>query len=320
VRKIEFAVRERRHSIVAPLRRLEYTVAAGTTVPSRHPKGDPLKNMIRGIFVIFVLAGAVALSAQDPTPSTPAPGAAAQTPAAPAPTADEIVQKYLAAIGGKDVISQVKSISTESSVQVMGSDAPSTTVILDGVGYKSETDFNGAKIVTCYNAKGGWSVNPMAGAADPTPMPDDQYNAGKDGIYVGGGLYDYAAKGNKIELLPIDAAAKTYKIKLTSKENVESTYVIDAATYLVKSESTKAKMQGQDVDLTETFSDYRKTDVGYLLPYGIDLDFGGQFSLTITVKKVELNKTIDPAIFALPKAETKPEAKPEAPAAKPGTN
>ncbi len=31
-------------------------------------------------------------------------------------------------------------------------------------------------------------------------MPDDVYNAGKGQINVGGPLYDYAAKGNKIEL------------------------------------------------------------------------------------------------------------------------
>jgi hypothetical protein len=59
-------------------------------------------------------------------------------------------------------------------------------------------------------------------------------------------------------------------------------------------------MQDQEVDITTKFSDYRKTDVGYLIPYGIDVDFGGQFGLNIAVKKVELNKTIDPAVFAMP--------------------
>jgi hypothetical protein len=253
-----------------------------------------MKNIVRGMIVFSALAGAVCLNAQTP-----------QT----APTADEIVQKHLAALGGNEAIGKVKSISMESSAQIMGADAPGTTVILDGVGSKNETDFNGTKIVTCYGAKGGWMVNPMAGASDPTPMPDDQYKLGKSGIFAGGPLYDYAAKGNKIELVGKDD--KTFKIKLTTKDGVEAAYVIDAATYLVKSQTTKGKMQDQDVDITSTFADYRKTDTGYLLPYSIDLDFGGQFSLRITVKRIELNKTIDPAVFEKPKpAAPKPASNP----------
>jgi len=237
-----------------------------------------MKNFIRGMVVVSALAGAVSLSAQ---------------------TADEIVSKYVAAIGGKDAISQVKSVYMGSSVSVMGAENPSTTTIVDGVGYKNETEFNGAKIVQCFTDKGGWTINPMAGGADATPMPDDVYNAGKAQIFVGGALYDYAAKGSKVELLGKEGSA--YKIKLTTKEKVESVYLIDSTSYFVTSVQSKGKMQDQDVAITTLLSDYRKTELGYMIPYAIDLDIGGQFQLTIAVKKVELNKTIDPAVFAMPK-------------------
>jgi hypothetical protein len=201
-------------------------------------------------------------------------------------------------------------MSMEMSMQVMGSEAPSTIRVVDGVGYKMETDFNGAKIVNCYTDKGGWDVNPMTGAADPSPMPDDQYAAGRSQIYIGGPLYDYAAKGSKIELVSKDA--DSYKLKVTTKDNIDSTITIDAKTFLIKSVTAKAKMQGQDVESTSTLSDYRKTDVGYLVPYHVNIDLGGQFQLDITVNKVDLNPTIDPAVFEMPK--------PPAPAATaPGT-
>ena len=254
-----------------------------------------MQRILQGILAVAALACAVPFNAQT-APSTPA-----QATTEAAPSADEIVSKYVAAIGGKSAISQVKSIYTESSVQVMGNDSPSITTLVDGVGYKSEVDINGTKIVTCFTDKGGWNVNPMAGQNDPTPMPDDVYNAGKGQIYVGGPLYDYAAKGGKVEFMGKDGNA--YRIKLTSKEGVDSMYLIDGTTYLVTSVQSKAKMQDQEVDVTTKLSDYRKTDVGYLIPYAIDVDLG-QFSLSIAVKKVELNKTVDPAIFAMPKAPT----------------
>jgi hypothetical protein len=255
-----------------------------------------MKNFIHGMLVVAALAGAVSLSAQTA-------GSAQKTESAPKPesvqTADEIVGKYVAAIGGKAAISQVKSVSMENSATMMGGENPSTTTIVDGAGYKNETDFNGTKIEQCYTDKGGWTINPYAGAATATPMPDDVYNAGKSQIFVGGPLYNYAARGGKVELLGKDGGA--YKIKLTSKENVEAVYLIDATSYLITTVTSKGKMQDQDVEITTRLSDYRKTELGYTIPYAVDLDFGGQFQLTIAVKKVELNKTIDPAIFAMPK-------------------
>jgi len=242
------------------------------------------------------MAGAIALSAQVSSPvQAPAPVQVS----APTLNADEVVNKYLDAVGGNDAISKIKTMSMEGTMQVMGSEAPTKTTTVDGVGTKQESEFNGTKIISCYTDKSGWMVNPMAGATDPTPMPDDQYNTGKAGIYVGGLLYNYAVKGSTIELASKDD--KSYTIKLTTKEKVKYTFVIDAKTYLVNTMTTEGQMQGQPVTITTSYSDYRKTETGFMIPYAIGLDFG-QFQLSITVKKVELNKTIDPAIFAMPKA------------------
>ncbi len=254
-----------------------------------------MKNLIHGVLMI-AMAGAVSVGAQ--TAATTDKAVADKTTAGQTMTAEEIVGKWVTAIGGKDAISKIKSLSMETSVQVMGNDAPSTTTILDGVGFKSETEINGAKIIQCFSDKGGWMVNPMAGQSDPTPMPDDIYNAGKAQINIGGPLYDYAAKGNKIELMAKDGAA--YKIKLTTKENVASVYTIDSTSFMVTTLQSKGKMQDRDVDITTKFSDYRKTDAGYMIPYAMDVDFGGQFALSIAVKTIELNKPVDAAMFAMP--------------------
>jgi hypothetical protein len=261
-----------------------------------------MKNLVRGIVFASMVTISISLAAQTPTtaPTPATPPAAAAAPAVdPALTADDIVNKHVAAIGGKDVLSKVKTESLEGTFSMMGTENPTNITIVDGVGYKSEVEFNGAKIVQCFTDKGGWMINPMAGAATATPMPDDAYNIGKDQIYVGDPLYNYADKGSKVELLSKDGTA--YKIKLTTKEKVEQTYLIDSTTFLVTSVASKGKMQDQDVDITTKLSDYRKTDLGLTEPYAIDVDLGGQFQISIPIKKVELNKTIDPAVFAMPK-------------------
>lgn len=218
-----------------------------------------------------------------------------------AQTADDIVTKYVDALGGKKILSTIKTLYVESSIDVMGNEAPCTTYIIGGKGYKNELDFNGTKIVQCITDKGGWALNPMAGNASATPIPDDQVKASQTQLQIGGPLYDYAAKGNKVELIGKDTSggATAYKLKLTTG-SVDITYYIDAATYHINKAVSKFSVQGQEIESTASFSDYRKTNFGYTMAYSQKVELP-QMTLTITNKKVEVNKDIDPAIFDMPK-------------------
>lgn len=215
-----------------------------------------------------------------------------------AQTADEIIAKYVDAIGGKDNLSKINSMYMENSIEVMGSEAPSAMVVLNGKGAKTVSDVMGQKMVQCYTDKGGWMINPMGGSSDPVDMPADQYNAGKNQIYISDVLVDYATKGYKAELVPSENASdSSLQIKVTSPENIVFKYFIDPATYYIKKITMSGNMMGQDVQITSTLSDYRKTDQGLVLPFKTEVDYGGQFSLVLNTKKVEFNKPVDPVIF-----------------------
>ncbi|HVZ57150.1 MAG TPA: hypothetical protein VG870_10865 [Chitinophagaceae bacterium] len=215
-----------------------------------------------------------------------------------AQTAEDIVAKHLDAIGGKDKIAQIKSLYMETSSQIMGNDAPGTTTILNGKGFRTEVEFNGNKMIQCVSDKGGWSVNPMNGGTAEA-MPDEQYKSIKDQISIGGDLVNYADKGIKISL--VGKSADGYQLKLTSPDSTETSYYIDPATYYISKMVKKGDMMGQEVEVTTTYSNYQKTDFGYVVPFQVDIDFGGAFSMTTTVKKVEVNKAVDPTLFDMPK-------------------
>ena len=118
-----------------------------------------------------------------------------------AQTVDEIVAKYVAAVGGKDKIQQIKTVYMENTTQAMGNEGPSTISIVNGVGYKLVSEANGQSIIMVITNKGGWQVNPFAGANTPTPLPQEMLKQSLSKVDVTGPLYDYAAKGSKIELV-----------------------------------------------------------------------------------------------------------------------
>ena len=217
-----------------------------------------------------------------------------------AQTATEIINKHLEAIGGKENLKKIKSLRLESTMNVMGSEVPGVTTVLDGKGFRSDAEFNGEKMVQVYTEKGGWSINPMTGSKEPAPMPDDQFKSGQEQIYVIA-LLDIEARGGKSELLgqePI-GDVNAYKVKITNRDSIATNYYFDPSTYYIVRVTKAVDMMGQPVDLKISFSDYRKTDGGWIIPQQIESNFGDQFSMSARVNKVDINVPVDEAIFRM---------------------
>ena len=214
-----------------------------------------------------------------------------------AQTVDEIIAKYVEALGGKEKLGQVKSLYTENSMEVMGNSAPQKEYLVEGKAFKTEAEFNGASIINCYTDKNGWTINPMMGGANAEAMPDGLYKSGKIQIYLCGGLVDYAAKGYKAELTGKDGS--NFKIKLSDGSS-ETYYFIDGGNYLLTKSIIKSEIMGQSVDVITTYADYKKTDFGVMIAYTKNIDMG-MFQLAQKVDKIEVNKELDPKIFDMPK-------------------
>jgi hypothetical protein len=81
-----------------------------------------------------------------------------------AQTADEVIAKYVKAMGGKEQLARITSVYTESKADIMGMESVQKTTILNGKGYKTEIEIMGSVITTCITETGGWSINPMQGS------------------------------------------------------------------------------------------------------------------------------------------------------------
>ncbi len=219
-----------------------------------------------------------------------------------AQTADDIIKKWVTAMGGPEKLASIKTVYTENEITIMNNPAAGKTYSVNGKGYKSVIDFGGQNVIDCYTANGGWSFNPLAGQTAPVNMPAAQVKLGQLSLDLQGPLFNYAAKGNKVDYLGKEdlKGSSAYKIKLTSASGTEVTFYISDSSYYIVKDVAKMNADGQDIDIITSFSDYKKTAEGFIMPYSSSLELPG-LSLAYSNKKIEVNKDIDPTIFDMPK-------------------
>jgi hypothetical protein len=217
-------------------------------------------------------------------------------------TVDEIISKHLDAVGGKEKLTGITSVHMEGTVEVMGTSGTTSATILNGKASRTQSELGGQQVVNVITDKGGWQINQFAGISDPQAISDEQYKAGHDQIYVEPFL-GYAARGGKAELQGQEKVGdiNAYKIKYTNKDSAVTTYYIDPSTFQVIQMSAVSNNMGQQVEVKSTYSDFQKTDYGLVVPHSIEIDFGGQFTVSSKMQKIEVNQPVDASIFEMKK-------------------
>ena len=216
--------------------------------------------------------------------------------AAKAQTADEVIDKHIEALGGKEKLSTLKSVRMETNLSVQGMEIPVITTKVHNVGQRVDISAMGMEGYVINTPTSGSTFMPFMGQSAAEAMPEDQVKQAADDLDIQGALLNYKDKGHTVELVGKEAVDGTecFKLKITAKGGSVRTLFIDPKNYYIIRAIAKATVNGQEQEITINYGDYKKTEDGFLFPFSIGGAFG-QGDMTVT--KIEVNKVIDEKIF-----------------------
>ncbi|MHC4697387.1 MAG: outer membrane lipoprotein-sorting protein [Planctomycetota bacterium] len=220
-------------------------------------------------------------------------------------TLDEVIAKNIEAVGGREKLAAVKTvIMSGKNVVGGGMEMPMRMELKRPGKIRVEFIVQGMTGVQAFDGEAGWFVMPFMGRTEPERMPPDQIDVFRDQADFDGPLLDYKKKGHKVELVGKDEVegADVYKLKVTKKSGNVEYHFIDAEYFLTVQTKSKMKLQGTEIELQASYSDFKEVD-GLIFPHSIkETGMGGS---TVVFEKIELNTQIDDQRFAMPEVKKK---------------
>lgn len=250
-------------------------------------------------------------------------------------TADEIVEKNVAARGGLQAWRAVQTVSWTGKLDAGGGSLERSRKLAEGkvdrtslaiaerqnpspqvqlpfvmemkrpLKSRVEIEFAGKTAVQVYDGANGWKVRPFLNRNEVEPFTADEAKAESTKGELDGFLVDYAAKGTKVELEGVEAVEghDAYKLKLTTKTGEVRHIWIDAQSFLdVKVEGAPRRMDGRMRTVWTYQRDFRSVQ-GVMVPFVLETAVEGyQGTHKMVIDKVAVNPSLDDALFTKPKA------------------
>lgn len=232
--------------------------------------------------------------------------------AAAAQSVQEIVARYIEALGGKEKLQSLNSVYQEGTAVLSNGMEMSLKSwrVYDRL-YRQEIDCGASRIVVIVTPRQGWISSPHTGSVFK-PLPEAQLKALQTQLDPAGALADYAAKGNKIERAGLDTVESRpcYLVRVWVPSNQYITYSIDEKTWYILRETRKGGGIMEDaingigwrwapdglIDIR--FGDYRDTRGAYIFPYSMRIEGLGR----VEIRKIEVNGNVDADALSKPKS------------------
>jgi outer membrane lipoprotein-sorting protein len=228
--------------------------------------------------------------------------------AAAAQTADEIVEKHLAAVGGRAALGKLMSrvLSGTITLSTPAGEFSGPIEVMNQAPNKSRTLINldlsnvGVGKITVdqrFDGLTGYAIDTLQGNRDIT---GDQLETMRNG-YFPTPLLNYQQNGMAVELSGKEKVAdrEAYVLVLKPKTGPAMRQFIDATSFLViRQVQTIDIPQVGPLEQTVDFSDERDVD-GVKVPHKLAATSSVQ-NFTVTIDKVEHNGALDQTLFSKP--------------------
>ncbi len=227
---------------------------------------------------------------------------------ASAQTADEVIEKYLTALGGRAALAKLTSRSTTGTMTLTtpAGDVSGPIETLNQQPNKSRTLIKmdltslGAGPMTIDQRFDGTSAYVLDSLRGNRDITGNQLENMKNSVFPNPFL-NYKERGMTVELAGKEKVGEreAYVLIVKPKSGSVARQFVDAESYLPVKLVVKIDIPeiGQ-VEQTSEFSDYRDVD-GIKIPFTVKATSAVQ-SFTISVTKVEHNVKIDEALFSKP--------------------
>jgi zinc protease len=250
-------------------------------------------------FVLGPLAWAQSATSKSSDPNA-TPAASVSAPTAPALTADQILENYIKAIGGRENWKKLTTRISTGTIDVPAMNLSGLVTVREKAPNRSifMVNFNGAVFQQGFDGTIGWSNDPQNGLREQTGEELAETKRDSDFYH------------------PLDLKQMYSKITVAGTDKIDDrdAYVVEASSgdlgtdkiYFDAQNGLVLRIVGQHHTLdgpatfTEDFSDFREVD-GIKLPYTVRQESP---SSTFTIKFTEIrhNEAIEDASFAKPAA------------------
>ncbi|RDK02901.1 outer membrane lipoprotein-sorting protein [Paraburkholderia lacunae] len=236
--------------------------------------------------------------------------ASEQIPAEHDLSADQIVEKNVAARGGLDAWRKVQTmvwVGHVDSANTPARDLPFFLALKRPNKTRFEITVLNQKAVRVFDGREGWKLSPSGmGSGSLRPYTMDEQKSAHDEQVIDGLLIDHQAKGVDVTLDGTDKVDghDAYRLGAKLPSGATRHVWVDAQTFLdVKYDRQVRGARGQPVMVEVTYSDYRNVD-GLQIPFTIESGVAASGNRDkLTIDKVTLNPPLDDAMFTRPASQ-----------------